>query len=77
MDRHDIGRVTITALGFLTGAVFAMSIAPADTLLVVGTVIVFGFFARALFDQGLLGHWPLVRSAGRKVLAAKLSTGHR
>ncbi len=77
MDRHYVGRVTITALGFLMGGVFAMIIAPGDTLLVVGTGIVFGFSARALFDQGFLGHWPLGKSAASKTLAAKPSTGHR
>ncbi len=77
MDRYYVGRVTITGLGFLMGAVIAMSIVPGDTLVVVGTGIVFGFSARALFDQGFLGHWPLRKSAARKTLAAKPSTGHR
>ena len=66
MDRHYIGHVTLTALGFLMGAVFAMLIAPGDSLLVIGTGIVFGFSARALFDQGFLGHWIRVnRRSGR------------
>jgi hypothetical protein len=79
MDRHYIGRVTATALGFLMGALFAMIIAPGDTLLIVGTGIVFGFFARSLFDRGFLGYslWVFSKSAGRKTLAAKPSTGHR
>jgi hypothetical protein len=79
MDRHYIRRVTITALGFLMGAVFAMTIAPGDTLLIVGTGIVFGFSARALFDQRFLGDWswPFGKSTGRKALGAKPSTGHR
>ena len=79
MDRHYIGRVTTTALGFLIGAVFAIIIAPGDTLLIVGAGIVFGFFARALFDQGFFGYslWVFGKPAGRKTLAAKPSKGHR
>lgn len=77
MDRHYIGRVTITALGFLMGAVIAMSIAPGDTLLVVGIGIVVGYSVGALFDQGFLGYWPLGKSAGRETLAARANTGRR
>jgi hypothetical protein len=77
--RHYIRRVTITALGFLMGAVFAMTIAPGDTLLIVGTGIVFGFSARALFDQNFGGDWfwPFGKSAGKKTLAVKPSRSHR
>ena len=77
MIKHYAEHAIVTAVGFLMGAVFAMNIAPGDTLLVVGTGIVFGFAARALFDQGFLGHWPFRKSAGRKTLAAKPITGHR
>jgi hypothetical protein len=79
MNRHYIGHVAIAALGFLLGAVFAMSIAPGDALLLIGTGIVFGFSARALFDQdfGRDWLWPFGRPAGRKTLGAKPSIGHR
>ena len=79
MDRHYIGRVTATALGFLMGALLAIVIAPGDTLLIVGTGVVFGFFARALFNQGFLGYslWVCGKPAGRKAPAAKPGTGHR
>jgi hypothetical protein len=79
MNRYRIRHMTIAALGFLTGAVFAMIIAPGDSLLVIGTGIVFGFSARALFDQdfGRDWFWSFGRPAGRKALRAKPITGHR
>ena len=79
MNRYYIGHVTIAVLGFLMGAVFAMSIAPGDTLLLIGTGIVLGFFARALFDQnfGSDWFWHFGRPIGRKTLTAKPTTGHR
>jgi hypothetical protein len=79
MTRRYIEQLIVAVLGFLMGAVFAMIIAPGDTLLFVGTGIVFGVFARALFDQNFGGDWfwPFGKSAGRKPLAAEPSTGHR
>ena len=79
MNRYYIGHVTIAVLGFLMGAVFAMIIAPGDTLLLIGTGIVLGFSARALFDQnfGSDWFWPFGRPAGRKTLTAKPTIGHR
>jgi hypothetical protein len=68
MIKHYAGQAIVAALGFLMGAVIAMSIAPGDTLLLVGTGIVFGFSARALFDQNFGGDWfwPFGRPSGRK-----------
>ena len=79
MNRYFIGHTTIAALGFLMGAVFAMIIAPGDVVVLIGTGIVFGFSARALFDQDFGGDWswPFGKSAGRKTLAVKPSRGHR
>lgn len=79
MNRHYIGHVAIAALGFLFGAVFAMSIAPWDAPLLIGSGIVFGFSARALFDHNFGGDWfwPFGRPTGRKTLGAKPSAGHR
>jgi hypothetical protein len=79
MNTYHIGHVTIAALGFLIGAVFAMTIAPGDTLLLIGTGIVFGFSARALFDQDFRGDWfwSFGRSTGRKAPRAKPIIGHR
>jgi hypothetical protein len=73
MYRHNIGHVAVAALGFLLGAMFAMSIAPGDALLLIGTGIVFGFSARALFDQHSGGDWfwSFARSTGRKTLGGK------
>ena len=48
MTKRYTEQVIVAVLGFLMGAVFAMVIAPGDTLLLVGTGIVFGFSARAL-----------------------------
>lgn len=79
MNRYHIGHVTIAALGFLMGAVFAMIIAPGDRLLLIGTGIVFGFSARTLFDQGFGGDWfwPFSRPVGRKTLRAQPIMDHR
>ena len=79
MNRYRIRHVTIAALGFLMGAVCAMIIAPGDTLLVIGTGIVFGFSARALFDQDIRGDrfWSFRRPFGRKPLRAQPIIGHR
>jgi hypothetical protein len=61
------------------GAVFAMIIAPGDTLLLIGTGIVFGFSARALFDQDFGGDWfwSFGRPAGKKTPRAKPIIGRR
>jgi hypothetical protein len=79
MTKRYIEQLVVAAVGFLMGAVFAMIIAPGYTLLFVGTGIVFGFSARALFDQNFGGDWfwPFGKPAGRKTLAAKPSIGHR
>jgi hypothetical protein len=79
MNRYYIAHLTITALGFLMGAMLAMMIAPGDTLVLIGTGIVFGFFARKLFDQDFGGDWfwPFGQPAGRKILAAKPTIGQR
>jgi hypothetical protein len=79
MTKRYTEQVFVAALGFLMGAVIAMSIVPGDTLLLVGTGIVFGFSARALFDQNFGGDWfwPFGKPAGTKTLAAKPITGHR
>jgi hypothetical protein len=79
MNRYYIGQVTIAVLGFLMGVVFAVIIAPGNALVLIGTGIVFGFFAHALFDQDFGGDWfwPFGRPAGRKIVAAKPSVGHR
>ena len=79
MNRYRIRHVTMAALSFLIGAVCAMIIAPGDTLLAIGTGIVFGFSARALFDQdsGSDWSWSFGRPTGRKALRAKPIIGHR
>ena len=79
MSRHYIGQAAVIALGFLMGTAFATSIAPGDALMLIGTGIVFGFSARALFDQEFGGDWfwPFGRSARKKALAEKPSIGHR
>ena len=79
MNRYYIGHAIVAALGFLLGVVFSMVIVPGDALVLIGTGIVFGFSARALFDQNFGGDWfwPFGKSAGRKTLAAKPTTGHR
>jgi hypothetical protein len=79
MTKRYTEQIIVAALGFLMGAVIAISIAPGDTLLLVGTGIVFGVSARALFDQNFGGEWfwPFGRPAGRKTLAAKPGTSHR
>jgi hypothetical protein len=78
MSRYYIGHMTVTALGFLTGALLAMSVAPGDTLLLVGTGIVFGFSARTLFDQDFGGKfWPFASLDAKKPFAAKPDIGHR
>lgn len=79
MNRYSIGHVTIGALGFLVGAVFAMIIAPGDALVLIGAGIVFGLYARTLFDQNF-GHdwsWPAWRPVGRKTMAMKPSIKQR
>jgi hypothetical protein len=77
MSRYYIGHLIIAALGFLMGAVFATIIAPGDVLVLIGTGIVFGFSARAMFDQDFGGNWfwPFGRPFARKALAAKPSIG--
>lgn len=79
MTMHSLEQATIVALGFLLGAVFATSIAPGNMLMLMGTGIVFGYFARALFDQEFGGDWfwPFGRPSGRKTSVAKPTTGHR
>ncbi len=79
MTKRYTEQVVVAALGVLVGAVIAVSIAPGDTLLVIGTGIVFGVSARALFDHNFGGDWfwPFGKPAGRKTLAAKPTTGHR
>ena len=79
MTKRYIERLIVVALGFLMGAVIAMIVAPGDALVLIGTGIVFGFSARALFDQNFGGDrfWPFGRSVGRKTLPARPSTGHR
>ena len=79
MTKRDTEQVIVVALGFLFGAVFAMVVAPGDARVLIGTGIVFGFSARALFDQNFGGEWfwPFGRPAGRKTLAAKPSIDHR
>jgi len=57
MNRYYIEHAIVAALGFLTGAVFAMTIVSGDVLVLIGTGIVFGFSARALFDQDFGGDW--------------------
>ena len=79
MTKRYIEQLIVAVLGLLIGAVFAMIMAPGDALVLIGTGIVFGFSARALFDQNFGGDWfwPFGKSAGRKTLAARPSTGHR
>jgi hypothetical protein len=74
MNRYYIGHAIIAALGFLTGAVLAISISPGGTLLLLGMGIVFGFSACALFDQDFGSNWwPFGRPAGGKMLTVKPS----
>jgi hypothetical protein len=70
MNRYNVEHVTIAALGFLMGAVFAMIIAPGDTVVLIGVGAVFGFSARALFDQEFGGDWiwPFGRAATKPSL---------
>jgi hypothetical protein len=77
MNRYYIGHVTIAALGFLMGTVFATIIVPGDVLVLIGTGIVFGFSARAMFDQDFGGDWfwPFRRPFARKALATTPSIG--
>lgn len=79
MIKHYAEHAVVAALGFLMGAVLAMSIAPGNTLVLIGTGIAFGFSARALFDQNFGGDWfwPFGRPAGGKTLGAKPNIGHR
>ena len=78
MNRYYIEHAIVAALGFLTGAVFAMTIVSGDVLVLIGTGFVFGFSACALFDQDFGGDWfwPFGRPAGMKALAAKPSLVH-
>ena len=57
MIKHYAEHAIVVAVGFLMGTVFALSITPADTLLVLVIGVVFGFFANALFDQDFGGDW--------------------
>ena len=57
MNRYYIERAIVAALGFLVGAALAMAIVPGDVLALIGTGIVLGFSARALFDQDFGGGW--------------------
>jgi hypothetical protein len=70
MNRNYIEHAIVAALGFLTGAVFAMTIVSGDVLVLIGTGIVFGFSARALFEQDFGGDWfwPFGQPAGMKAL---------
>ena len=79
MNRYYIEHTIVATLGFLTGAVFAMTIVSGDVLVLIGTGFVFGFSACALFDQDFGGDWfwPFGRPVGMKALAAKPSIGHR
>jgi hypothetical protein len=79
MITHYVEHAIVVALGAMLGAAFAVIIAPGDTLLLVGTGIVFGFCARALFDQNFGGEWrwPLGRPGARKTLGRKTIIGHR
>jgi hypothetical protein len=79
MTKRYTEQVIVAVLGFLMGAVFAMVIAPGDTLLLVGTGIVFGFSARALFDQDFGGEWfwPFGRATGGRTQGPKPKPGVR
>lgn len=66
-------RTVVAASGFLLGAVFALLVAPGESLVLIATGIVFGFCARALFDQNFGGDWSwhFGGPGGRQPLAAK------
>ena len=57
MIKHYAEHAIVAAVGFLLGAVFALIIAPGVALALIGTGIVFGFSACALFDQYFGGDW--------------------
>jgi hypothetical protein len=57
MIKHYVEHAIVIAVGFLVGAVFAMIIAPGARLAMIGTGIVSGFSACALFDQYFGGDW--------------------
>jgi hypothetical protein len=73
MIKHYAEHAVVAAVGFLMGTVFALSITPGDTLLVLVIGVVFGFSANALFDQDFGGDWfwPFGRPVAIKALAAK------
>lgn len=75
MTKHYAEHAIVAVLGFLMGTVLAMTVAPGDTLVLIGTGVVFGFSACALFDQDFGGDWfwPFGRPAGRKTPGAKPS----
>jgi hypothetical protein len=79
MSKRYIEQLIVAALGFLMGAVIAMSIAPGDVLMVIPLGIIFGFSARALFDQDFGGEWfwPFGRATGGETRGPKPSIGHR
>jgi len=79
MNGNSIKHVPFAALAFLLGAVFAMVVAPGDTLLLMGTSIVFGLFGSTLFEQGFGNDWswPFGRPARRKASTAKSTVGRR
>ena len=79
MNGNHIKHVPFAVLGFLMGAVFAVVVAPGDTLLLIGTGIVFGLFASTLFEQGFGSDWswPFGRPAREKTSAAKSIIGRR
>jgi hypothetical protein len=77
--KHYAEHAVVAAMGFVLGVVIAMSVIPGDTLLVLVTGVVFGFFSGALFNQGFGGDWfwPFGRPVGRRDQGAKTNADRR
>ena len=79
MNGNPVKHASFAVLGFLMGAVFAVVVAPGDTLLLIGMGIVFGLFGSTLFEQGFGSDWswPFGRPARGKASTAKSIVGRR
>ena len=79
MTKRYIQHLIVTAFGFLMGAAIAMTVAPGNTLLLIGGGIVFAISARALFDRNFGGEWfwPSGKRLSGKTLVVRLGRHHR
>ena len=76
---YRIEHIVVMMLGFLVGAVLAISVVPGDILLVVVAGIVLGYFAHAFLDQNLGGElfWPFAKASGKKSGGSERAVSHR